>query len=86
MPWKLALAVREAVAGHTLGALEGGVYPSPSPMHPSGTPHLWMGGLVAHPLRRGVKKEGSEKLWEGGSLLGDQTQSPSQDVWRVWGM
>ena len=34
-PLKLALAVREAVAGHRLGALEGGGgTPPPPPMHP----------------------------------------------------
>ena len=33
MPLKLALAVREAVAGHRLGALEGGGVPPPLPMH-----------------------------------------------------
>ena len=35
MPPKLALAVRETVAGHRLGALEGGGGPS-FPMHPWG--------------------------------------------------
>ena len=37
MPLRLALAVRETVAGHGLGALEGGVTPPPLPMHP------WLG-------------------------------------------
>ena len=33
MPLKLAFGVRETVAGHRLGALEGGGYPPPVPMH-----------------------------------------------------
>ena len=39
MPLKLALGVRETVAGHRLGALEGGGSP-PLPMHP------WGGGVI----------------------------------------
>ena len=40
MPLNLALAVRETVAGHRLGALEGGVIPPPPPllMHPCPCP------------------------------------------------
>ena len=40
MPWKLALGVRETVAGQRLGALEGGggVSPPPLPMHPWARP------------------------------------------------
>ena len=34
MPLRLALGVRGRVAGHRLGALEGGVPPPPLPMHP----------------------------------------------------
>ena len=34
MPLRLALGVRETVAGHRLGALEGGGVPPPLPMHP----------------------------------------------------
>ena len=34
MPLKLALGVRETVAGHRLGALEGGGVPCPLPTHP----------------------------------------------------
>ena len=40
MPGKRALAVRETVAGHRLGALEGGLPPPPLPMPP------WVGGLA----------------------------------------
>ena len=36
MPLKLAVAVRETVAGHRLGALKGGGVPPPFPMHPWG--------------------------------------------------
>ena len=37
MPLKLALAVRETVAGHWMGALEGGLGGAPPlPMHPWG--------------------------------------------------
>ena len=34
MPLRLALGVRETVAGHRLGGLEGGGGPPPLPMHP----------------------------------------------------
>ena len=51
MPLKPALAVRETVAGHRLGALEegGGGVPPPVPMHPL---HPW--GRVAYKDRAGL--------------------------------
>ena len=55
MPLKLALGVRETVAGHRLGALEGGV-PPPLPMHPWGlspcraTPPAAPQGQATQPL------------------------------------
>ena len=49
MPLKLALAVRETVAGRRLGALEGGRDLPPLPMHPWVPPRLTLeergGGL-----------------------------------------
>ena len=46
MPLKLALTVRGTVAGHRLGALEGGEPPPPLPMHPwhRGMPYYFVEG------------------------------------------
>ena len=35
--------------------------------------HSWIGGLIGHPLRWGMKKEGSERLREVGRQLGHVT-------------
>ena len=55
MPLKLALGVRETVAGHRLGALGGGGGGAPLPMHPWGWLHM---GTAA--------KETGRKYWRWG--------------------
>ena len=60
MPLRLALGVRGTVAGHRLGALEGGGgYPPPLPMHPcrgvgGGLDSGWVGagGVGGGPVRQ----------------------------------
>ena len=69
-PLKLAQAVRETVAGHRLGALEGGGVPPPLPMHP------W---LPSPPPPPGGSQCGT---WRGRrhSSRGDQQQV----LWSLW--
>ena len=63
-PLRLALGVRETVAGHGLGAVEGGRVPPPLPMHPpreSSSGALLKRALHPPPLgSRGTRGGGGE--------------------------